>query len=143
MKKMEYVNAIINNGGIENENGTYDMTKKTYDNFLFDVDGVKIIENENQRIAKFGGKSVIINLISKKNMKKSPSGGNGVKSKNSGYIVLLRNKGESKEKTITSLTTCAEIKGFIKELDKKNVEYLKIYDSMQNVCRKSAWIERE
>lgn len=64
----------------------------------------------------------------------------GHKAKDSGYIVVYKNKEDKKETKNTAMSTCAEIKAFLKTLSKKNLEYLRIYDSANNECRKSAWV---
>lgn len=64
----------------------------------------------------------------------------GHKAKDSGYIVVYKNKGDKKENKNTTMANCAEIKAFLKTLSKKNLEYLRIYDSANNECRKSAWV---
>ena len=61
------------------------------------------------------------------------------KSKGDGYIVLYKPIGK-KEQKITNMTTCAEIKSWLKGISRKQTEYLKIYDSANRECRKSAWI---
>lgn len=77
--------------------------------------------------------------VKKENVSRETSN-SGHKSRNTGYIVIYKNKNDKKETTNTEMTTCAEIKAFIKTLSKKQLEYLKIYDSDKNECRKSAWV---
>lgn len=64
----------------------------------------------------------------------------GHKSKGGSYIVIFKNKNDKKETKNTDMTTCAEIKAFLKTLSKKQLEYLRIYDEANNECRKSAWV---
>ncbi len=61
------------------------------------------------------------------------------KSKGDGYIILYKPSGK-KEQKITNMKTCAEIKAWLKTISRKQTEYLKIYDSANRECRKSAWI---
>ena len=79
-------------------------------------------------------------IVSKKSTTKE-SGGHGHKTRNDGYVVEIKMKSKKME-TITNMKTCAEIKMFIKELNKKECEMLHIYDTMKNECRKSAWIDK-
>lgn len=65
---------------------------------------------------------------------------NGHKAKGSSYIILLKNKDDKKETKKTDLTTCAEVKAFLKTVSKKQLEYLRIYDENKNEVRKSAWV---
>lgn len=67
-------------------------------------------------------------------------GKNGHKAKGSSYIILLKNKDDKKETKKTDLTTCAEVKAFLKTVSKKQLEYLRIYDENKNEVRKSAWV---
>ena len=140
MKKIELINAITNNGGksTENEN-VFKMSYENFDNLLFDIDGEKFTVNENERIFKIGKSSITIKLMGKS---KTPTGGNGHKSRNTGYIIIMKNMDDKKPTTINNINNCTEIKSWIKTLNRKNIEYLRIYDTMNNECRKSAWIER-
>lgn len=61
------------------------------------------------------------------------------KSKGDGYIILYKANGK-KEQKITNMSTCAEVKEWLKTISRKNTEYLKIFDSANRECRKSAWI---
>lgn len=141
MKKNDFITKVIENGGIETkEKNVFRMSNENYDNLLFDVDGVNITDNGKNHSAKFG--NVTVTIITGKTKEKTVTGGNGHKSRNTGYVIMLKNMDEKKPETITNLTTCADIKQWIKTLNRKNVEYLRIYDTMKNECRKSAWIER-
>lgn len=75
--------------------------------------------------------------------KNSEIGGNGHKTRNSTYIIKFKKFDDKKETVKTDLSSCAEIKAWMKTISKKQMEYLKIYDNYNNECRKSAWIERE
>lgn len=63
------------------------------------------------------------------------------KGRGEGYVVLLKKAGK-KEQKITNMSTCAEIKEFLKGNSRKDTEYLRIYDKEGKECRKSAWIEK-
>lgn len=78
-----------------------------------------------------------------KSEKTENNGGNGHKTKNSSYIIKFKKFDDKKETIKTDLSSCAEIKAWMKTISKKQMEYLKIYDNYNNECRKSAWIERE
>lgn len=75
-----------------------------------------------------------------KKVSRETSAPTGHKTKNAGYIVIYKNKNDKKETRNTEMTTCAEIKAFLKTVSKKQLEYLKIYDENNNECRKSAWV---
>lgn len=63
------------------------------------------------------------------------------KTKNDSYVILLKKVGK-KEQKITNITTCTEIKEWLKGNSRKDTEYLRIYDKEGKECRKSAWIEK-
>lgn len=63
------------------------------------------------------------------------------KGRGEGYVILLKKAGK-KEQKITNLSTCAEIKEWLKGNSRKDTEYLRIYDKEGKECRKSAWIEK-
>lgn len=75
-----------------------------------------------------------------KKVSRETSAPSGHKTKNAGYIVIYKNKTDKKETKNTNMTTCAEIKAFLKTVSKKQLEYLRIYDENNNECRKSAWV---
>lgn len=83
------------------------------------------------------------NKSSKKSSKskKVPQTAGGTKGKFRFYTISLKNFKEE-EKVITNFNSCKQIKEFLKSINKKNVEYLRIYCDSQEV-RKSAWIERK
>lgn len=146
MKKIDFINAIMENNGNETKTKDfYTITKDNFDNLLFDVDGVKIHDNgKNEKYVMFGNSKVIIKIVSKNKEKtdKLIGGGNGHKSKNTGYIIILKNMDDKKPTTINNIENCSQIKSWIKSLNRKNIEYLHIFDSMNNECRKSAWIDK-
>lgn len=113
------------------------------------MDKFKIVRSKkNNNLVAFrskDGKTTYAIVEIKKASKKAvePTGGHGHKTKNDGYIIIFKNKGDKKETKKTDLTSCAEIKAWMKSISKKQIEYLRIYDSANNECRKSAWIERE
>lgn len=63
------------------------------------------------------------------------------KGRGTGYVVTIKKVGE-KEKKLTNMTTCAEIKEFLKANSRKEIEYLHIHDAEGKECRKSAWIDK-
>ena len=146
MKKNEIINAITTNNGTMNEKtGNYEMSTENYNNFLFDVDGVKINDVDKKTHCIKIGKSVItiIEKNGKQKNKNNVTGGHGVKSKNATYIIVIKNFDDKTPKTINNITCCADIKLWLKTLERKNIEYLRIYDMLNNPCRLSAWIEHE
>lgn len=76
----------------------------------------------------------------KANVSRETSSGIAHKERGKGYIVLYKKTGDKKETRNTEMTTCAEIKAFLKTISKKQLEYLKIYDENNKECRKSAWV---
>lgn len=155
MKKTDMINLITTNNGVEMETGVYTMTKNDFDNVLWETSENKTTkiengENKNTYIFKSGKTVLTINVKNNRNKtektkteteNKNVSGGHGVKSKNAHYIINLKNVGEKPE-TITNITNCTDIKLWLKTLNRKNIEYLRIYDMLKNPCRQSAWIER-
>lgn len=156
MKKMDIINVITTNNGMETETGVYTMTNDDFNGLLWELSDdktVKIVngENKNTHLIKSGKTVLTINIKRNKTEKTKTektktekndvSGGHGVKSKNAHYIIQLKNIGEKPE-TITNITNCTDIKLWLKTINRKNIEYLRIYDMLKNECRKSAWIER-
>ena len=63
------------------------------------------------------------------------------KSKNDTYYVVYKTGKMKTEKINKSMSTCAEIKSFIKKIRVDKIEKLNIYKSDENTaCRLSAWV---
>ena len=63
------------------------------------------------------------------------------KGRTEGYVIHFKETGK-KEQKITNISTCTEIKEWLKSISRKTTEYLRIYDNAGKECRKSAWIEK-
>ena len=140
MKKNDFIAIVTNNNGTIN-NDVISITRDDFDNMLFDID-------ENM-VEKIDRNNYIINVSSKTSFNVSIikpvkiSGGNGVKSKNSRYHVVTKLLDEKTENVNDDLSTRDELVTWLKSLNKKMYEYIRIYDEMGNACRKSAWVERD
>lgn len=128
---------------VTNNNGTIDgdtikITRDNFDTMLFDID-------ENM-VEKIDRNNYIININNKTSyfaeLVKPVTGGHGVKSKNSRYHVVTKLLDEKTESVNDELTTRNELVLWLKSLNKKTYEYIRIYDELGNECRKSAWVER-
>lgn len=63
------------------------------------------------------------------------------KSRNDKYYIVYKTGKMKTEKTNVDLSTCAEIKTFIKTIRRDKIEKLHIFKSdKKTMCRKSAWI---
>lgn len=150
MTKREVVNFMVENKARMNEETKhYEVSEKQFNNVVENLpEDLKIVKSKTKErmfsIASKDGKTrfVIIDVIVKEKAKKENNnvGTHGHKAKGTGYIVLLKKKDEKKEEKITDMTTCSEIKAFLKTVSKKQLEYLKIYDCNKNEVRKSAWV---
>lgn len=150
MTKREVVNFMVENKAKMNEETKhYEVSEKTFNTIVETLpEELKIVKSKKTErmfsIASKDGKTrfVIIDVIVKEKTKKENNdiGTHGHKAKGTGYIVLLKKKDEKKEEKITDMTTCSEIKAFLKTVSKKQLEYLKIYDVNNNEVRKSAWV---
>lgn len=166
---MEIMNA--NGVKVNEETKHFEMTQNKFSKMyelpeLENVNIVKSKKNENLWAVRENGKTIgVIEIVKKatKTKKENVShetseepakpektkkenvetGGHGHKVKGAGYIIIFKNKEDKKETTKTDLTSCAEIKEWLKTISKKQLEYLRIYDENKKECRKSAWIERE
>lgn len=94
----------------------------------------KAEEKENQ------GQETVKPEKAKAKKETTVAGGKGHKVKGAGYIIVFKNKDDKKETVKNDLTSCAEIKAWLKTISKKQLEYLRIYDEQKNECRKSAWV---
>lgn len=97
----------------------------------------KEVEETKKPVKKVSRETSGTKKVKKENVE---VGKNGHKAKGSSYIILLKNKDDKKETKKTDLTTCAEVKAFLKTVSKKQLEYLRIYDENKNEVRKSAWV---
>ena len=97
----------------------------------------KKVEETKKPVKKVSRETSETKKVKKENVE---VGKNGHKAKGSSYIILLKNKDDKKETKKTDLTTCAEVKAFLKTVSKKQLEYLRIYDENKNEVRKSAWV---
>lgn len=141
-----------NNAKQDENNGVYIVSSKNWDSItdeLWEM-GVEYDSDENGNNLITVGKSEIIIHVNKSRSRgnnkpkteTTETESHGVKSKNNGYIVVYKSKTDKNEKTNKSLTTCSDIKSWLKTIEKKSMEYLRIYDTLKNPCRLSAWIER-
>lgn len=148
MTKREVVNFMVENKARMNEETKhYEVSEKQFNNVVENLpEDLKIVKSKIKErmfsIASKDGKTrfVIIDVIVKTKKENNNVGTHGHKAKGAGYIVLLKKKDEKKEEKITDMTTCSEIKAFLKTVSKKQLEYLKIYDANKNEVRKSAWV---
>lgn len=150
MTKKEVVEFMVSNKARMNEETRhYEVSEKQFNNVVENLpEDLKIVKSKTTErmfsIASKDGKTrfVILDVIVKEKTKKENNnvGAHGHKAKGTGYIVLLKKKDEKKEVSITDMTTCSEIKEFLKTVSKKQLEYLKIYDANKNEVRKSAWV---
>lgn len=156
MKKVEMVKEILTkvNAKVVDENSVQVTDKKfeVLKELVSDSEVFKVCKNKKDdtlySIYDKAGKTkyIIIKVVketksqTKKSKTKETETGLGSKGKFRFYNVKIKNFNEE-PKTITSFNTCEQIKKFLKETNKKNVEYLRIYCDGQEV-RKSAWIER-
>lgn len=140
MKKNDFIAIVNNNNGTIN-NDVISITRDNFDNMLFDID-------ENM-VEKINRNNYIINVSSKTSFNVEIikpvkiTGGNGVKSKNATYHVVTKKLDEKTENINDDLSTRNELVLWLKSLNKKTYEYIRIYDNLGNECRKSAWIERD
>ena len=165
--KTELVKVLKENGATWNkEEKSYHMNELSFNKVMENIEGGVAIKSKtdknmyglkinNMVVTKVITDVVEANETTKKPVKKVSRetsetkkvkkenvevGKNGHKAKGSSYIILLKNKDDKKETKKTDLTTCAEVKAFLKTVSKKQLEYLRIYDENKNEVRKSAWV---
>lgn len=145
---------------LEKSNGTYAISDTDLEKVNDGLpDGAKLIQNKNNPnlyAIKVGDEKVIFEVIKTKARGKKPTTTSPTKATNThtskpttsevnhkpkgdGYIILYKANGK-KEQKLTNMSTCAEVKAWLKTISRKNTEYLRIYDSANRECRKSAWI---
>lgn len=139
MKKNDFIAIVNNNNGTIN-NDVISITRDNFDNMLFDIDEnmIEKIDRNNYLINVSSKTSFMVEIVKPVKI----SGGNGVKSKNATYHVVTKKLDEKTEKINDDLSTRNELVLWLKSLNKKTYEYIRIYDNLGNECRKSAWIER-
>lgn len=157
------VKALFKNvNATEKTNGTLVISSDNLDNITDNLpDGAKLIQNKNNPnlyAVKVGEQKVIFEVIETKKRGRKPATSTPTKAtskptskastsnseinhkpKGDGYIILYKANGK-KEQKLTNMSTCAEVKAWLKTISRKNTEYLRIYDSANRECRKSAWI---
>lgn len=137
MKKNDFIAIVNNNNGTIN-NDLISITRDDFNNMLSEIDDnmVEKIDRNNYLINVSAKTSFCVEIV------KPITGGHGVKSKNSRYHVVTKLLDEKTENVYDDLTTRDELVSWLKTLNKKMYQYIRIYDEMGNECRKSAWIER-
>ena len=151
MKKSEIIKECLKVVGAKEVNGIYEVENNKLQTLYTELEnnglGYSIAKNRKDNNLKgiYDEKKkmryAIIKIVESKEKKVVKSIGYGdSKGKFQFYLIQLKMK-NGEEKEVTNINTCADIKVFLKSLNKKDVEYLKIY-SMGREVRKSAWIER-
>lgn len=160
MAKSKIVATIENCGGVFNsEKKFYTISENGYKKFL-EIAETHIKKEESPKkknyfkISNKNGTGTIYVFVEtatkettkkkekKETAKKENVRGNGHKLRGDSYIVIYKNVGEKKETKKTDISTREELKNWLKTISRKNLEYLRIYDSFNNECRKSAWYEK-
>lgn len=139
-----------NGAKMDENNGVYIVSSKKWDDIEWELSdmGIECETDGNNHLITIGKSEIIIHVNesrsrgNNKPMTETESEKRGVKSKNNGYIIVYKSNTDKNEKTNKSISTCAEIKSWLKSIDKKSMQYLRIYDALKNPCRLSAWIER-
>lgn len=153
MKKEEMVKMVENYGGVMNaETGRMEMTENKFNTMKGElseelkIGKLKGHENVHGMANNTSGAKALlkIEIVEKKpkTIKQSENveSFGGHKGKGDSYIIKFKKKDDKKETKITDMTTCAEIKAWMKTISKKQMEYLHIFNSKGMECRKSAWI---
>lgn len=136
----------------KNEEGNFSITAEALDELrtlVEESEMFKVCKNKKDEtlfsIYDKAGKTkfVVLKLVkkTKKTTNKTTNGFGTTKGKFKFYSIVIKAFGSDEVKKITSLNTCEQVKAFLKQLNKKNVEFLRIYSEGKEV-RKSAWIER-
>ena len=155
------VKALFKNvNATEKTNGTLVISSDNLNDITDNLpDGAKLIQNKNNPnlyAVKVGEQKVIFEVIETKKRGRKPANSTPTKAtskpsskptsseinhkpKGDGYIIIYKANGK-KEQKLTNMSSCAEVKDWLKTISKKNTEYLRIYDSANRECRKSAWI---
>lgn len=167
--KTELVKVLKENGATwDKTTKSYHMNEMSFNHVMENIEGVVSIKSKaNKNIYGLKINDMVVTKVvtdvvkekktAKQNVSRETSkvkatekkvakkenveiGTHGHKAKGSSYIILLKNKDDKKETKKTDLTTCAEVKAFLKTVSKKQLEYLRIYDENKNEVRKSAWV---
>lgn len=148
--KSQVLEVLISLGAKVNEDGQYEMTKAQYDNLIDEIEANwesskvwQLVLCGNKKDETLKGvydsskknRYAIIKIVAAKKAKKSTKKAKVVdgertrKEKGNGYVVIYKMEGDKKEKIDNSMTTCTEIKTFIKDLHHKaeKLEMLQIY----------------
>lgn len=140
---------LTENHATETDTNYFTVSTKNWDLIEWELSdmGIEYETDDNIHTIHIGKSDIVIETKSRsrkptEKQETTETESHGVKSKNNGYIVVYKSKTDKNEKTNKSLTTCSEIKSWLKTIEKKSMEYLRIYDTLKNPCRLSAWIER-
>ena len=139
------------------ETGRYTLSQKKFDKIIEwlneTTENFKVVQKKGTEnvfgIKSKDGKTVfaIVEVVNKTRTKdttkkeKDPEiGTRGHKVKGGNYIVMYKGKQDEEESCIDTMTTCREIKDWLKTISRRQMEYLRIYDENKNEVRKSAWV---
>lgn len=148
--KAQVLEVLVSMGAKVNAEGQYEMTKAQYDNLINEIEAnwdsdkawqLTLCGNKKDETLKGvydsskKNRYAIIKIVANKKAKKSTKKAKVVdgertrKEKGNGYVVIYKMEGDKKEKIDNSMTTCTEIKAFIKDLHHKaeKLEMLQIY----------------
>ena len=148
--KAQVLEVLISMGAKVNAEGQYEMTKAQYENLLDEIEANwdsdkcwQLTTCNNKKDETLKGvydsskknRYAVIKIVAAKKAKKSTKKAKTVdgertrKEKGNGYVVIYKMEGDKKEKVDNKMTTCAEIKAFIKDLHHKaeKLEMLQIY----------------
>lgn len=148
--KAQVLEVLISMGAKVNAEGQYEMTKAQYDNLINEIEANwdsdkcwQLTTCNNKKDETLKGvydsskknRYAVIKIVAAKKAKKSTKKAKAVdgertrKEKGNGYVVIYKMEGDKKEKVDNKMTTCAEIKAFIKDLHHKaeKLEMLQIY----------------
>lgn len=157
MTKKEMVNEVLATVKATVKEGIYEMTANEFCKIDAaigngDYPALKICKNKKDdtllSIYDAAGKTrfVVIKIVEEKKRtkkaKKESMADGSTKGNYRFYLILMKEKGSNEVKKVENINTCADIKVFLKSINKKNLEFLKIYSDGREV-RKSAWIRRE
>lgn len=164
MTKKNFIAKMENAKGVTFDENTkvWKMSKSKFDDFMNrdEFTNVKIIKSKkNENLFRLMVDNTEIGIVETKTTKprnnakgenvsretsktENVTGGKGFKPRNAKYIVKYKNIGEKSEKTNNDFSTRNDLVAWLKTQSRKNLEYLRIYDEMGNVCRKSAWYEK-
>lgn len=148
--KAQVLEVLVSMGAKVNAEGQYEMTKAQYDNLMNEIEAnwdsdkvwqLTLCNNkkdetlrgvyDSSKKNRYAVIKIVANKKAKKSTKKTKTvnGERTRKEKGNGYVVIYKMEGDKKEKVDNSMTTCTEIKAFIKDLHHKaeKLEMLQIY----------------